>query len=121
MLVVFWASWCMPCSAAIEWLDKAYVDHRASGFRIVGINVDPLQKDGPKVETLMPSIKRFLVEHNVRWPNLINGSGAQDYAAAYGVAEIPTSILIGRDGNVIHLDLMRKNAEAVISRALAPQ
>ena len=118
VLVVFWASWCVPSSTEVDWLDKAYTDCQARGFRILGINLDPLQKDGPKLETLMPNIKRFLIDHNVRWANLINGTGAQDYAAAYGVAEIPTNVLIGRDGNVIHLDLSRKNLESVVTRAL---
>ena len=66
----------------------------------------------------MPNIKKFLVDHNVRWPNLINGTGAEDYASAYGVAEIPTNVLIGRDGNVIHLDLSRKNLDSVIARSV---
>ena len=118
VLVVFWASWCAPCSAEIAWLDKAYTDYEPRGFRIVGINLDPLQKDGPKLETVMPNIKRFLVDHNIRWPNLVSGAGAQDYAAAYGVAEIPMNVLIGRDGNVIHLDLSRKNLEACVARAV---
>jgi peroxiredoxin len=118
VLVVFWASWCMPSSTEIAWLDKAYTDYQALGFRILGINLDTLQKDGPKLETIMPNIKRFLIDHNVRWPNLVNGTGAQDYAAAYGVAEIPTNVLIGRDGNVLHLDLSRKNLEAVVARAV---
>ena len=116
VLVVFWASWCVPSSAETAWLDKAYTDYQSRGFRIVGINLDPLQKDGPKLETIMPNIKRFLLEHNVRWPNLVNGTGAQDYARAYGVAEIPTNVLIGRDGNVVHLDLSRKNLETVVAR-----
>jgi thiol-disulfide isomerase/thioredoxin len=120
VLVVFWASWCVPSSAEIAWLDKAYTDYQPRGFRVLGINLDPLQKDGPKLETIMPNIKRFLVEYNVRWPNLVNGTGAQDYAAAYGVAEIPTNFLIGRDGNVLHLDLTRKNVESVIARAVGP-
>jgi thiol-disulfide isomerase/thioredoxin len=118
VLVVFWASWCVPSSAEIAWLDKAYTDYEPRGFRIVGINLDLLQKDGPKLETVMPNIKRFLVDHNVRWPNLVSGAGAQDYAAAYGVAEIPMNVLIGRDGNVIHLDLSRKNLEACVARAV---
>jgi peroxiredoxin len=120
VLVVFWASWCLPSSAEVNWLDEAYNTYHKRGFRILGINVDTLQSDNPKLDTLMPTIRRFLVDHNVRWPNLVNGAGARDYAQAYGVAEIPSSVLIGRDGNVIHLDLSRKNLNSVIARSLGP-
>jgi peroxiredoxin len=120
VLVNFWASWCMPSSAEFAWLDEAYNTFNKRGFRILGINVDTMQNDHPKLDTLLPSIRRFLVDHNVRWPNLLNGTGALDYAHAYGVAEIPSSVLIGRDGNVIHLDLSRKNLNSVIARSLGP-
>jgi hypothetical protein len=66
----------------------------------------------------MPNIRRFLLEHNVRWPNLVTGEGARDYASAYGVTEIPTNVLIGRDGRVVHLDLSRKKLADVIARAV---
>jgi hypothetical protein len=46
--------------------------------------------------------------------------GTNNYAQAYGVAEIPSNILIGHDGNVIHLDLSpSKNLEPVVSRSVA--
>jgi hypothetical protein len=64
----------------------------------------------------MPNVRRFLIDHNVRWPNLVNGEGPRDYAAAYGVTEIPANVLIGRDGKVVHLDLSRKNLADVIAR-----
>ncbi len=118
VLVVFWASWCLPNSAEIAWLDQVYEVNRDRGFRIVGINLDTLQNGGTRLETVMPSIRRFLLDHNVRWPNLINGEGPQDYAAAYGVTAIPTNVLIGRDGNVMHLDLTRKNLAQVVARAV---
>ena len=53
---------------------RSTTTHRDRGFRIVGINLDALQNGGMKVETVMPNIRRFLLEHNVRWPNLINGA-----------------------------------------------
>jgi thiol-disulfide isomerase/thioredoxin len=121
VLVVFWASWCLPNAAEIAWLDEVYATNRDRGFRIVGINVDTLQNGGTKVETVMPGIRRFLLDHNVRWPNLVNGDGAHDYAAAYGVTEIPTNVLIGRDGLVIHVDLSRKNLGQVAARAVGRQ
>jgi peroxiredoxin len=118
VLVVFWASWCLPSSSEVMWLDQVYTTYQPKGLRVLGINVDPLQKENPKLETLMPNIKKFVVDHNVRWPNLINGAGAEDYATAYGVAEIPTNVLIDRDGNVIHLDLSRTNLDRVIARSV---
>ena len=67
--------------------------------------------DSPKLAIVMPNIRRFILDHNVRWPNLVNGTGAQDYAKAYGVSDIPANVLIGRDGKVAHLDLTAKNLD----------
>ena len=61
----------------------------------------------------MPNIRRFLLDDNVRWPNLVNGAGVHDYAKAYGITEIPSNVLIGPDGTVIHVDLSRKNLDPV--------
>jgi peroxiredoxin len=119
VLVVFWASWCMPSSAEIAWLDQVYEAYRDRGFRILGINLDIVENGGTKLETVMPNIRRFLVNHNVRWPNLVNGSGPNDYAKAYGVTDIPANFLIGRDGTIVHLDLARKNLEQAVARAVA--
>ena len=39
---------------------------------------------------------------------------------AYGIAEIPSNVLIGRDGTVIHLDLSpRKNLASVVVKAVS--
>jgi peroxiredoxin len=120
VLIVFWASWCLPSAAEVATVDEVFSTNQSHGFRVLGINVDTLQHNGPKVETLLPNIRRFLLDNNVRWPNLINGTGPNDYAKAYSVAEIPSNVLIGRDGNVIHLDLSpRKNLASVVARAVA--
>jgi peroxiredoxin len=118
VLVVFWASWCVPSSAEVAWLDEVYSANEQRGFRVLGINLDTASSDGPKVETVLPNIRHFLLDHNVRWPNLVNGAGERDYAKAYGVAEIPANVLIGRDGAVIHRDLSRKNLDSVVARAV---
>jgi thiol-disulfide isomerase/thioredoxin len=118
VLVIFWASWCLPSAAEIEGLQQVAESYRARGFQVVGINVDTLQDDSPKLDTVMPNVRRFLLDYNVRWPTLINGSGDKDYAKAYGVSEIPANILIGRDGAVAAIDLVSKNAAQVISRVV---
>jgi thiol-disulfide isomerase/thioredoxin len=120
VLIVFWASWCLPSAAEVESFQQEVEAHRGRGLEVVGINLDPLQDGGQKLETVMPNIRRFLLDHNVRWPNLVNGTGSHDYAGAYGVTDIPANVLIGRDGTVAHVDLVRKNLDSVLSRVVGP-
>jgi peroxiredoxin len=118
VLVVFWASWCLPCADEIMWLDQTYDTYRDRGFRILGIDLDTSQAGDLRLETVMPNIRHFLLDHNVRWPNLVNEAATRDYAKAYGITDIPTNVLIGPDGTVIHLDLTRKNLDQVVARAM---
>jgi peroxiredoxin len=118
VLVVFWASWCVNNAEEVARLDAVYSAYRDRGLRIVGISLDSLQDGGKNTDASRSAARHFLLEYNVRWPNLINGSGDQDFARAYAVSEIPANVLIGRDGTVIHLDLTRSNLEKVIARAV---
>ena len=59
-----------------------------------------------------------MLDRNVEWPTLINGQGDKDYAKAYGVTELPANVLIARDGTIAHIDLVLKNLEPAIARAL---
>jgi thiol-disulfide isomerase/thioredoxin len=120
VLVVFWASWCLPCAAEMESLQQVELAYRARGLEIVGINLDTAQNSGQKLETVLPNIRHFLLDHNVDWPTLTNGRGDNDYASAYGVTEIPANVLVARDGTIAHIDLVRKNLEPVIARAIGP-
>jgi peroxiredoxin len=118
VLVVFWATWCLPNAEEVSRLEAVFTAYRNSGLRVVGINLDTLQNGAKSPDAVRASVRRFLVEHNVRWPNLINGSGDQDFARLYAVTEVPANVLIGRDGSIIHLDLTRSNLEKVVARAV---
>ena len=118
VLVVFWASWCLPNAEEVAQLESVYAAYKDRGLRILGVNLDALQEGGKSPDSVRPAVRRFLLEHNIPWPNLINGSGDQDYARSYAVTEIPANVLIGRDGTVIHIDLTRSNLEKVIASAV---
>ncbi|QEH35650.1 Thiol-disulfide oxidoreductase ResA [Aquisphaera giovannonii] len=119
VLVEFWASWCLPTEAQVEQFQQAIDARKDKDLVVVGINLDTLQGEGLKPETILPNVRRFLLDHNVRWPTLINGKGEKDYAAAFGVVDIPASVLIGKDGNIVQLDLVRQNLGPVLDRELA--
>jgi thiol-disulfide isomerase/thioredoxin len=116
VLVEFWASWCLPSADEVEWLKQTAAAYRARGFRVVGINVDTLRNGGEKPEKMLPDVRRFLLDHNVVWPTLVNGPGVADHARAYGVTEIPANVLIAKDGTVAHIDLVRDSLDAAIAK-----
>ncbi len=118
VLVVFWASWCLPCGPEAEMLDQVLTSYKAKGLRIVGIDVDNLQADAESAEEIAGDVRRFVVEHNLHFTNLINGAGDQDFAKAYGVRDIPANFLIDREGRVGHVDLTLSNIDAVVQKAL---
>ncbi len=118
VLVVFWASWCLQNSHEVAQFEKALDQFGKKGLKVIGVNVDTLQDGGLPPESVMPNVKRFIVEYNIRWPNVMSGTGANDIAKAYSVTEIPTNVLIGRDGTVTHIDLHRENMADVINKAL---
>ena len=120
VLVVFWATWCVPNAAQVTWLEQVQDAFHNRGLDVVGINLDLQQDGGPKPESVLPNVRRFLLDYNVPWPTLMNGSGDRDIAKAYGISDIPANVLIGRDGTVVQVDLSRKNLESVISKVLGP-
>jgi thiol-disulfide isomerase/thioredoxin len=119
VLVVFWATWCVPNAQEMPWLDYINNTYRSKGLRVVGINCDSAQDGGQEHKAVLPNVRRFLLDYNVTWPTLLNGTGELDYAAAFGVTEIPASVLIGRDGKVSHLDLSGRKLEKAVAEAIA--
>lgn len=113
VLVVFWATWCNPCVERIPMLDRALELYEKDGFAVLGVNLDT----GPDRARL---VRRFIVDFSVPWPNVLSGEGEHDLAAPYAVSEIPASVLIGRDGNVVTFDLEGAEMLRAVSQALTP-
>ena len=84
----FWASWCGPCKQSFPWLNELAARYGASGLAVVAVNVD---HDRYLADT-------FLHEHRPHFSVVFDPGGA--VASQYAVKAMPTSMIIGRDGQV---------------------
>ena len=90
-MVNFWATWCPPCLEEMPAMERLYRKHKDAGFTLVAISVDA----DPK------KVKPFVSEHKLTMP--IGVDPKMDLANTYGVRALPSSFMIGRDGNLAAL------------------
>jgi len=107
-VVDFWATWCEPCVADLPKMKELYAKYKPYGVAFVGVSLD---RDKDKA-------RKFVKEHAIAWAQACSGDGWQDAAAArYGVTEIPSVWVVGRDGRIVSADA-RGDLEATIKKAL---
>jgi thiol-disulfide isomerase/thioredoxin len=90
VLLDFWATWCGPCVAAMPAIQGLHEKFSDKPVSIIGVNT---WED--KSETAI----KFMEKKKFTYTLLLKGD---DLAKEYGISGIPTLILIGKDGNVLH-------------------
>lgn len=110
----FWASWCVPCRRSFPWLNAMHDKYAAEGLVIIGVNLDNEPADAAT----------FLDEFPPRFG--IHFDSGKELAKQFDVIAMPSSYVIGRDGNLLrrHLGFKVKDQddyEAAIAAALSVQ
>lgn len=118
VLLIFWATWHAPDIDTIHRAEELLETYQAQGLSIVGVNVDSMDEKAGDERTVRESVKKYLLQYNINWPNVLAKRGPGNAAEVYHVQEVPVAILIGRDGRVIHPDLFPETAREVILEAL---
>jgi len=93
VLVNFWASWCGPCKQEMPHLNRLYEKYRASGFVLLGVNID----EDPRQAAA--SAQRM----GLKFPVLLDGD--KRVSRQYELSSMPSTVLIDRDGRVRHVHL----------------
>jgi thiol-disulfide isomerase/thioredoxin len=86
--VDFWASWCGPCRQSLPLYESLHRNLAGNGFELLAVNLDENRDDAI----------RFLAEHPVSYPVLLDPSG--ESARRWAVKAMPSSYLIDADGRL---------------------
>jgi len=89
----FWASWCPPCAKSFPFLNRLNQQHHEQDLQIIGINLDENLADAEKFLSQFPA--EFLVASDL----------SKQCAEKLGVAAMPSSYLIDRQGVIRHIHL----------------
>ena len=92
LLVIFWATWCEPCTKDLPQIQALYRQYQRSGFEVVGINLD--NPGAP--------IQQYINTHKVAWPQIYEEGGLDSRPATdFGIVSLPTMLLVDKTGKVV--------------------
>lgn len=104
VLVNLWATWCPPCRAEMQSIEKVYNEYKDQGFVVLAVNMT-YQDDASRV---MP----FITEQGLTFPIVLDETG--DMAQAYQLRSLPSSYFINRDGIIHEVVIGGPMAEALL-------
>lgn len=113
VVVDFWASWCAPCRRSFPWLDSMQRKYGEDGLVVIGINEDNEPEDAEAFLNAFPVTFRIIADQDGK------------LAREYGLVAMPSSFVIGRDGELAVRHLGFKSAkeneyETTLRRLLGP-
>lgn len=96
----FWATWCAPCKLETPWLVELEKQYAPQGFEILGVSVDDLDKDDPKLLAKdISGIEKGAQDLHIDYPVLIDGDSI---GKPYGDVDVfPTSYFVDRSGKIV--------------------
>lgn len=109
VLVDFWASWCPPCRKDMPNLVEVYNKYKSKGFVIVGVSIDSDKA----------AWEQGIKDLNITWPQVSDLQGwKSELSEAYGVASIPHTVLLDKDGKIMAKGLHGKEVMAKLDELL---
>jgi cytochrome c biogenesis protein CcmG, thiol:disulfide interchange protein DsbE len=89
VVVDFWASWCVPCRRSFPWMNAMHARYGDRGLVVIGVNVDRERAAAEQFLAEVPADFRIHYDTDGR------------LAEEFGVEAMPSSYVIGRDGEIV--------------------
>ena len=87
--VNFWATWCLPCRVETPEFVALQDELEGEGVRFVGVSLD---------EGGFDDVRPFAEEYDVNYSLVLDDGGGALLEPYGGLAALPTTVLVGRDG-----------------------
>ena len=104
----FFASWCEPCLVELPRLKALYESKKARGLAIVSVSLD----EDPR------ALAAFVARERLPWTVMRSPRGAGGLADLCAVSDLPTYVVLDRQGIVRATDLRRERFEALVESLL---
>jgi peroxiredoxin len=104
VLVNLWATWCPPCRAEMQSIEKVYQEYKDRDFTVLAVNMT--YQDDPLA--VMP----FVDEQELTFPILLDETG--EMAKTYQLRSLPSSFFIRPDGIINEVVIGGPMSEALL-------
>jgi thiol-disulfide isomerase/thioredoxin len=110
LVLNFWATWCEPCLREMPALDRFARDFSPSGWQVVGVAVDQIDK-----------VKAFLTRTPVSFVIAVADASALTLARSLGndAGALPFSVVISASGSITHRKLGESTYDDLAAAAKA--
>ena len=85
----FWATWCGPCRSEMPSMEVMYNELKDDGFVILAVDLGESRS----------TVQEFVDEYELTFPVVLDETNA--VGGMYDARSIPTTYIVGRDGNII--------------------
>jgi len=88
VLLVFFATWCLPCNVEVPELNRIHQEYGPKGLTLLGVDVQESKNQ----------VERWIKSRGAQYPIVLDQKGS--VVMEYGIYSVPTNILINFDGEV---------------------
>jgi len=113
VVIDFWATWCGPCVDEMPKMKELYAKYRDKGVEFIGVSLDQ-----PKDQGGLDSLKKFVKEHGITWPQYYQGGGwKSSFSSSWKINSIPRVFVVDQRGKLHSVDA-RGKLETIIPALL---